>query len=86
MNNVNNVNDQLSNEIRRIASDVLGVPAGQLTDASSPETVESWDSVAHLSLVLALEQAVNVQFDPEDIEKMRSVGSIETMVRSKRGA
>lgn len=82
---MNNVNDQLSSEIRRIASDVLGVPASQLTEASSPETVESWDSVAHLSLVLALEQAVNVQFDPEDIEKMRTVGAIEAMVRSKRG-
>ncbi|MBL9121941.1 MAG: acyl carrier protein [Phycisphaerae bacterium] len=82
---MNNVNDQLSNEIRRIASDVLGVPAGQLTDASSPESVESWDSVAHLSLVLALEQAGNVQFDPEDIEKMRSIGAIEAMVRGKRG-
>ncbi len=77
--------DQLSTDIRRVVSDVLGVPASQLTEASSPDTIESWDSIQHLSIVLGLEQALGVQFDPEDIEKMRSVGALEAMVRAKRG-
>lgn len=78
--------DQLSTDIRRIVSDVLGVPAAQLTDASSPETIDSWDSIQHLSIVMALEQALGVQFDPDDIEKMRSVGRIEETVRRKRNS
>ena len=61
------------------------MPASQLTEASSPDTIESWDSIQHLSIVLGLEQALGVQFDPEDIEKMRSVGALEAMVRAKRG-
>lgn len=79
------MNDSLSTEIRRIASDVLGVPAAQLTDASSPDSIENWDSVQHLSLVMALEQEFGLQFEPEDMERMRSIGAIETMVRAKRG-
>lgn len=71
-------------QVRQIISDVLGVPAATLTPASSPETIESWDSVQHLSLVLALESSLGVQFTPEDIEKMRNVGAIESMVAAKR--
>lgn len=72
-----------SSQVRQIISDVLGVPPGSLTPASSPDTIESWDSVQHLSLVMALESSLGVQFAPEDIEKMRSVGAIETLVASK---
>ncbi|MBL8746752.1 MAG: acyl carrier protein [Phycisphaerae bacterium] len=73
-----------NSQVRQIISDVLGVPAASLTAASSPETIESWDSVQHLSLVMALESSLGVQFAPEDIEKMRSVGAVEAMVAAKR--
>lgn len=73
-----------SPQIRQIISDVLGVPASALTPTSSPDTIESWDSVQHLSLVMTLESSLGVQFAPEDIEKMRSVGAIETLIASKR--
>lgn len=73
-----------SSQVRQIISDVLGVPAGSLTPASSPDTIESWDSVQHLSLVMALESSLGVQFAPEDIEKMRSVGAIESLIASKQ--
>lgn len=74
----------LSAEVRRVISDVLGVPAASLTESSSPESIESWDSVQHLSIVLALESSLGVQFAPEEIEKMRTVGEIEAMVERKR--
>lgn len=71
--------------VRQVISDVLGVPASSLTPSSSPETIESWDSVQHLSLVMALESSLGVQFAPEDIEKMRTVGDIERLVAMKQG-
>lgn len=74
-----------SADIRQVISDVLGVPVSKLSVESSPETIESWDSVQHLSLVLALESSLGVQFAPEDIEKMRTVGAIEKMIAAKSG-
>lgn len=79
------MSDALPAVVRRIASDILGVPASQLTDDSSPDTIESWDSVQHLSLVMAFEQELGLQFEPEDMAKMRSIAAIVEMVRSKRG-
>ena len=77
---------KLSQDIRRIASDILEVPASRLTSASSPENVETWDSIQHLTLVMALEQHLGMKFDPEEIESMRSIGAIESVVFTKRGS
>ena len=61
-------------DVRSMASDIFGVPAAKLTADSSPETVENWDSVQHLNLVLAIEEKFGVQLSPEEIEQMKNLG------------
>ena len=73
-------------EVRQIASDIFGVPADQITMESSPQTIENWDSMQHLNLVLALEEKFGLQFDPEDIEKMTSVGAVVALVEKLQAA
>jgi acyl carrier protein len=69
-----------------LASELFDVPAAKLTMDSSPATLENWDSVQHLNLVLALEEAFGVQFEPEDMEKMQSVGQVVALVQEKLDA
>jgi len=66
-----------------MASDLFGVPANQISNASSPETIEAWDSVQHLNLVLALEQKFNLQLSPEEIEQMKSIGDVTQLIEGK---
>jgi acyl carrier protein len=70
-------------QVQAIASDIFGVPAGKITADSSPETIENWDSMQHLNLVLALEEKFGLQLDPEDIEQMKSVGAVAALVEKK---
>ena len=70
-------------DVRNMASDIFGVPAAKLTGESSPETVESWDSVQHLNLVLAIEEKFGLQLDPEEIEQMKTLGATATLIDSK---
>ncbi len=67
-------------QVRNIASDIFGIPAGKITAESSPETIENWDSMQHLNLVLAIEEKFGVQLDPEDIEKMKNIGAVAGLV------
>ena len=69
--------------VRSIAADVLKVPPATITPESSTETVEGWDSVQHLNLVLALEQEFSLQFDPEEIDQMNSIGRVASIIESK---
>jgi acyl carrier protein len=74
----------LLDRVRGIAADVLEVPLTQVTSDSSPETLETWDSVHHLNLVLALEQEFNMQFEPEEIDQLSNVGEIVTVISRKQ--
>jgi acyl carrier protein len=73
--------------VRQTFADVFEVPVEEITMDSSPDTVESWDSINHLNLVMALEQEFGVEFDPEDIEQLLSVPlTIEMLEKKLAGA
>jgi acyl carrier protein len=63
---------------------VFDVPLGQLNAESSPQTIESWDSVQHLNLALVLEQQFGMRFEPEDFERMQTIGAIVDVIQSKQ--
>jgi acyl carrier protein len=73
-------------QVRNVASDIFRVPADKITAESSPETIESWDSMQHLNLVLAVEEKFGVQLEPEDIEQMKSVGAVAELVERLQSA
>ena len=73
-------------QVRNVASDIFGIPADQITAESSPETIENWDSMQHLNLVLAIEEKFGVQLDPEDIEKMKNIGAVAALVEKLQSA
>lgn len=73
-------------QVRSIASDIFGVPADKITAESSPETIENWDSMQHLNLVLAIEEKFGVQLEPEDIEGMKNIGAVAALVERLQSA
>ena len=66
--------------IYRTVAGVLGVPAAELSDESSPETIPVWDSLNHLNLVVALEGEFGISLTPEDAMEMRTLGSIRAIL------
>ena len=77
------MNDPMFEKVRRVASELFDVPPGQITAESSPATLENWDSVQQLNLVLALEEEFGVKFEPEDMENMQTIGQVTQAVSNK---
>lgn len=77
------MNTPLLERVQGIVSDVFGVPEDQVRPDSSPDTIETWDSIHHLNLVIALEQEFGVQFTPEEIEQLLSVELIAALLDEK---
>ena len=69
--------------VRRMVSDVFDVPFETVLPESSPDSIEAWDSLHHLDLVLALEQEFGTQFTPEEIEQLLSVELIAALLAEK---
>ena len=73
-------------QVRNVASDIFGIPADRIAAESSPETIENWDSMQHLNLVLAIEEKFGVQLDPENIEQMKNIGAVAALVEKLQSA
>jgi acyl carrier protein len=76
------VTDLLEQRIRDVFINVLGVTDADLTADASPETIPSWDSLTHISLMLAVEGECGTQFEPEDLMELRSFGAVVERVRA----
>lgn len=72
--------------VRRIAADIFAMPIDHIEPESSPETIERWDSLQHVNLMLALEQEFGLQIAPEDIERLVSIKNIVMFVNGKTSA
>jgi len=77
------MSDDCVDQVRQIVADIFGVSVDDVTADSSPQSIESWDSMAHLNLVLSLEQAFGVNFAPEEIAELISVSAVVDRVRQK---
>ena len=67
---------ETSDRVCEIVSTIFNVPRNEVNADSSSKTVENWDSMGHLMLILELEQEFDKQFAPEDVEKMYDVATI----------
>lgn len=73
----------IAEKVIQIFYDLFSAAPGSLTLDSSPDTVEGWDSLQHLNLVLSLEQEFGISFKEEQIVELLSVGLIvETVAES----
>jgi len=62
--------------VYKIISQVFNVPIENINDESSSDDIETWDSLKHMNMVLALEEEFNVQFGEKQVLEMLNVGLI----------
>lgn len=77
---------QVSSSLRNILADVLDVSPDHITPESGVGTLESWDSFAHLQLILAIEGEYGVQFDPQRIPELTTVARLQDELVKKGAA
>ena len=58
----------MSNEqkLKSALSNVFGIEEALINEKTSMDTVEAWDSLHHLSVILAVEEEFNISFDEEE--------------------
>jgi len=71
--------------IRSVIAATFGVAPHAITPATSSDTIEAWDSMNHLHLVVALEAEFGVSFEPEQAVELTSVQAITEAVGSALG-
>jgi acyl carrier protein len=67
----------MTEKIIQIVSNILKIPVNEKT---AIENCSRWDSLQHLNIIVALEEAFDIYFEPEDIEQMKSVNVIKNKI------
>ena len=59
----------IKKKIVEVMSAVFEVSPKFINEATSPDTIKSWDSLKHMNLIIALEEAFEIEFtDLETVE------------------
>lgn len=66
-----------------VFSDELELEPDELSDDSSTESVDEWDSLAAMRLISAIEEEFSVRLSTSDIMKMNSIGRARAVLREK---
>jgi acyl carrier protein len=78
-------NKEIAEGLTEIFHDLFGHDAIVLTRETSARDVEGWDSIKHISLIVAVEERFGIKLRTADIDRLSNVGDMEDMIRSKLG-
>lgn len=53
-------------------------------EAASTDTVQAWDSVAHITLLTAVSEEFGIEFEPEDYVELISYALILNAVKARQ--
>ncbi|HEX7180329.1 MAG TPA: acyl carrier protein [Thermoanaerobaculia bacterium] len=74
---------ELETRIKGVMAEVLDLDPGVIDDNFSRHEASSWDSLSHLRLVTALEEAFGVKLTMKDVEEMSRYGVIRERIAGR---
>ena len=81
---MDNPRDEILAKVTEVIQDQLDLDRLVLTPQSQASDVEGWDSLAHVRIMIALEQAFGVRFTTNQITSTENVGQLLDMLQSLR--
>ena len=69
--------------LEAILGPVLGEIGRPLREDDCPETIAGWDSVRQIEIVVALEDAFDIELSTSEILRLRSVRDILTVLQGR---
>ena len=70
-------------KLNDIFVDVLDLDEVTLTDSTTADDIEEWDSLSHVPLVVAIEKAFGIKFTALEIMKWKNVGELVDSIAQK---
>jgi acyl carrier protein len=71
------------NKLQPIFQDIFEDDDLLITVESDADSVEGWDSLAHIVLIFAIEQEFEIKFALGELEAMKNVGDMVELLQTK---
>lgn len=70
-------------QLYELIGKVLDVDPAQLNEESNAQNTPKWDSLRHIEVVFAMENAFHVRFTMPEISSLRKLGDIRKLLEAK---
>ncbi|NTV05247.1 MAG: acyl carrier protein [Chlorobiaceae bacterium] len=77
------IKEKIKNRITEVFKDVLDDDSIELFRETTAENIEAWDSLSHISIIVAIEKEFNIKFDLKDIMQLQNIGEFIDLIEQK---
>lgn len=77
-------NKSVKDQVIACIAECFSIPKHVIDSNFSQDTYSAWDSLAHLKLLMLLEEKLDITFAGEDIAQMSSLNDVISIVTAKR--
>lgn len=77
--------EEIMDKLTEIFRDVFDDDTIVLTDKTTANEIEDWDSLMHINLIESVERAFHMQFKMQEVSGMKNVGEMAQIV-AERGS
>jgi acyl carrier protein len=78
--------DEVRARVQDLLRDIVDDDSLRITDATTAADVDWWDSLTHLKLLVAIEEAWGLNFQVAELASPENVGELVDLIRSKMPA
>jgi len=73
----------MDDKIKKIMSEVFSVSIESISEESSRQNLESWNSLNHLQMVFALEDEFQITLSPSEATRIIDFQSVKELLNNK---
>jgi len=77
------VRSEVLGNVRQIVISVLNHERFEMRDDLTAADVDGWDSLTHMTIITAIEEAFNIRFKLKELNKLKNMGSLIELIQSK---
>ena len=75
--------NEILKQVNDVFKDVLDNEKIVLTETTTANDIEEWDSLSHIQLIVALERSFKIRFNAAEIRNWKNIGEMCEAIKSK---
>ena len=75
--------EEILKTINTILCDIFADQTLVVTEATSAQNIEHWDSITHVNILMTVERTFKIRFSLGEIKQLRNVGEMVNLIIQK---
>jgi len=74
---------EILQQLEDIFKDVLDLDSISLSEDTTADDIDEWDSLSHIQLIVAIEKGFKIKFTAREVKELADIGEMVSCIKSK---